>query len=193
MLPGFLLYFCKDSIHGISPGKWIMGIMVREEGAPDQIPSFGRLLLRNLFTIIWPVELLILAINQKKKRLGDQVAKTIVLQNPNKPARLRRILVLAGIGISFFAFTILFAGFTMKSSDAYKVAVDEIKSNKEIQAETGGIKGFGMMPTGNINISNGQGKAQLEIKVLGIEKDLNISVYLEKEPDGKWKLINIEK
>src|SRR5688572_8431547 len=49
MLPGFILYFAKDSINGISVGKWIMGIMVREEQDADSVPSFGKLFLRNLF------------------------------------------------------------------------------------------------------------------------------------------------
>src|SRR5690606_41597210 len=31
MIPGFILYFAKDSLKGISVGKWIMGIMVRDE------------------------------------------------------------------------------------------------------------------------------------------------------------------
>ena len=40
------------------------------------------------------------------------------------------------------------------------------------------------MPTGTVSISNGNGQAQLEIKVLGKDKYLNISVYLTKEPNG---------
>src|SRR5688500_12026841 len=81
MLPGFLLYFAKDSIQGISIGKWIMGIMVRDQMNPNEIPSFGRLLIRNLFIIIWPVEFIVLAANPDKKRLGDTVVKTIVVKN----------------------------------------------------------------------------------------------------------------
>ncbi|MDQ7960398.1 RDD family protein [Flavobacterium lindanitolerans] len=49
---GFLLYLLKDSIRGISIGKWAMGIMVRDENNPNQIPSTGRLFLRNLPFII---------------------------------------------------------------------------------------------------------------------------------------------
>ncbi|WP_299680625.1 RDD family protein [uncultured Tenacibaculum sp.] len=193
MLPGFLLYFAKDSIKGISVGKWIMGIMVRDANNPYDIPSFGRLLVRNLFILIWPVEFIVLASSQEKKRLGDKTAKTIVVKNPNKPSKLPRILALAGVGIAFYTFTFLFVGSAMKNSDAYKVAVQEIEQNQEILDETGGIKGYGMMPTGSVNISNGNGQAQLEIKVLGNEKDLNISVYLTKEPNGEWKLIEMNK
>ena len=191
MIVGFLIYFAKDSIRGISIGKWIMGIMVRDENNLTEIPSFGRLFIRNLFIIIWPIEFIVLAVSQEKKRLGDKTAKTIVVQNPNKPTKLPRILVLVAIGIAFFTFTFLFAGSAMKNSDAYKVAIMEIEQNEEILSETGGIKGYGMMPTGNVNISNGNGQAQLKIKVLGNEKDLNVGVYLTKEPNGEWELIEL--
>ena len=193
MLPGFLLYSAKDSIKGISVGKWIMGIMVRDENNQNEIPSFGRLLLRNLFIIIWPVEFIVLATNDQKKRLGDKVAKTVVLKNPNKPTKLPRFLVLIGVGVTFFVFVFFFVGSAMKNSDAYKIAISEIEKNEQIITETGGIKGYGMMPTGNVSISNGQGQAQLEIKILGNTKDVNVSVYLEKEPNGQWKLIEMQK
>ena len=193
MIIGFVLYFAKDSIKGISPGKWIMGIMVRDESNPTEVPSFGRLLIRNLFLIIWPIEFIVLASSQEKKRLGDKTAKAIVVKNPNKPTKLPRILALAAVGIAFFTFTFLFVGSAMKNSDAYKVALTEIEKNEEILSETGGITGYGMMPTGNVSISNGNGQAQLEIKVLGNEKDLNVGVYLTKEPNGEWKLIELNK
>lgn len=193
MIPGFVLYFAKDSLKGISVGKWIMGIMVRDENNPNEIPSFGRLLLRNVFIIIWPIEFIVLAANDQKKRLGDKVAKTVVLKNTSKPRKRIRIAALIGVGVIFFVFVSLFAGSAMKNSDAYKVALSEIEQNEQIITETGGIKGYGMMPSGNVNISNGQGQAQLDIKILGNTKDMKVSVYLEKEPNGQWKLIEMLK
>lgn len=193
MIPGFILYFAKDSLKGISAGKWIMGITVRDENNQNEIPSFGRLFLRNLFIIIWPVEFIVLVTNDQKKRLGDKVAKTVVVKNPNKPTKFPRILALIGVAIVFFVFVFFTAGNAMKNSDAYKVATSEIEQNKDIINETGGIKGYGIVPTGNISVTNGQGQAQLEIKVLGNAKDLNVSVYLEKEPNGQWKLVEMQK
>ncbi len=193
MLPGFLLYFAKDSIKGISVGKWVMGIMVRDANNTNEVPSFGKLFIRNLFIVIWPVEFIVLASSKEKKRLGDKIAKTIVVKNPNKPTKLPRILGLAGVVIAFFTFTFLFTGSAMKSSDAYKVAIMEIEQNKEIVTETGGIKGYGMMPTGNISISNGIGQAQLGITVIGNEKEIDINVYLTKETNGEWTLIEMNK
>ncbi|WP_296385897.1 RDD family protein [Winogradskyella sp.] len=193
MLIGLILYFSKDTIKGISIGKWIMGIMIRDVENPSEVPSFSRLFLRNIFMIIWPVEFIVLAASQEKKRLGDNIAKTIVVKNPNKPTKSPRIIALAGVGLIFFVFTFLFAGAAMKNSDAYKLAITEIERNEDIISKTGGIKGYGMMPTGNVSISNGNGQAQLEIKVLGNEKDVNVGVFLTKEPNGEWKLIDMRK
>ena len=193
MLLGFLLYFAKDSIKGISAGKWIMGIMVRDENNQNEIPSFGRLLLRNLFIIIWPVEFIVLAANDQKKRLGDKVARAVVFKNPNKPAKFPRILAIISAGVIFFMFVFLLVGSAMKNSDASKAAISEIEKNEQIIIETGGIKGYGIMPTGNVSIYDGQGHAQLEIKILGNTKDVNVSVYLEKGVHGQWKLIEIQK
>jgi uncharacterized RDD family membrane protein YckC len=188
---GFLLYFLKDSVKGISIGKWAMGIMVRDENNPNQIPSIGRLFLRNLLIIIWPVEFIVLATSDQKKRLGDKIAKTIVVKNPDKPGQLPRILMLIGIGIVFFIFFIVFIGSMMKNSDAYKTAITEIEKSEEIRIQTGGIKGYGIMPTGNISVSNDEGQAQLEIKVLGNKNDMHVNVYLEKE-NGQWKVIEMQ-
>lgn len=190
-LPTFLLYFAKDSIKGISVGRWILGIMVRDSNNPDHIPRFGRLLVRNLFLIIWPVEFIVLALSKERKRLGDRTTETIVVNNPNKPGKLPRIIALVAVGATFFLFAYLFAGTAMKNSEAYKVAIEEIERNPKIATETGGIKGYGMMPGGNITISNGAGQAQLEIKVLGNEKDLNVRVSLTKEHGGEWVIKEI--
>lgn len=192
MIPGMLLYFSKDTFKGNSIGKWAMGIMVRDEKDPTKVPSYGRLLLRNLLLIIWPVEFIVLATSNDKRRLGDKAANTIVVRNPNKPSKLPRVLIIVGAAISFCVLLFLIVGNTMKNSEAYKVSVAEIEKNEQIISETGGIKGYGMIPTGNINSVNGYGQAQFEIKVLGNKQDVNVSVYLEKEPNEDWKIIEMQ-
>lgn len=192
-IPFFIVYFCKDLMNGISLGRWIIGIMVRDENKSNEIPSKTRLIIRNLFLLIWPIELLVLAINDDKKRLGDKVVKTTVLYNPNKAKKSYRIVSLLVIGFVFFGFTILFSGTALKSSEAYKTAVQNIENNLEIRNEIGGIEGYGLFPTGNINVTNGIGKAGLQIKVIGKTKDLDITVFLAKEPKGEWTVIELRK
>ncbi len=193
MIPGFLIYFAKDTIKGISVGKWTLGIMVRDEKEQNEVPSLGKLFARNLFIILWPIEFIVLAVSKSKKRLGDKIFKTVVLKNPDKPKRLTRIFALIGIGVVIISFTYLFAGIAMKNSDAYKIALLEIEQDHEILTETGGIIGYGMFPKGNVNINNGFGQAQLGIKVLGNDKDVKVRVYLIKEPNEEWKLIELNK
>lgn len=193
MIPGFLLYFGKDSMGGKSPGKWVMGIMVRDVESPTKNPSIGKMFVRNLFLIIWPVEFIVLATSEERKRLGDKTVKAWVVRNPEKPGKAPRIGVIVIIAIAFFSFLLLFVGAAMKNSEAYKVAVSEIERNQEIVSETGGINGYGMMPSGNISIRNGVGEAQFEITVLGAEKDLKVQVLLMKELNGDWELIEMNK
>ena len=193
MLFGFFLYFAKDSVKGVSFGKWTMGIMVRNENNPNQIPSFGRLLIRNLLLIIWPIEFIILAASKNKKRLGDEFAKTIVVRNSNKTKILPIILTLTSVIVVFFFSIFFFISTFMKDSQAYKTAIKEIEQNKEILIETGEIKGYGFMPTGNISTVNGKGEAQLQITVLGKKNDIVVEVYLTKEINDNWKLITLNK
>jgi len=191
---GLLIYFGKDSFGGISIGKWIMGIMVRDGRDITIVPSLGRLFVRNLFIVIWPVEFIVMASNEDKKRIGDRVAKTSVIKNPAKQAALPKVLTLLGFGIAFIVFVIFFAGTALKSSGAYKVAVESIAKDQSIINETGGIAEYGMMPSGNINISNGYGKATLEITVIGKnKKEITVNTFLTKEPEGEWKVVVIEK
>ncbi|MEP6735764.1 MAG: RDD family protein [Chryseolinea sp.] len=193
MVPGMLVYIGKDSIGGISFGKWVIGLMVRDASNPDEVPTVGILFVRNLLLVIWPIEFIVLASNADKRRLGDRIAKTIVVENPTRPKTAVMLAVCLTLGIAFFTFVFLFAGTAMKQSDAYKVAVKEIQQNEEIVKETGGIKGFGMMPMGNISISNGYGDAQLQIKVLGNDNDLDVSVHLTMESDGEWNMVKMDK
>ena len=191
ILAWVVLYFAKDSIKGISVGKWVLGIMVRDANKPDHVPSFGRLLLRNVFVILWPVEFIVLALSKEKKRLGDMIAKTVVVGNPDKPGKLPRIATVAAFACIFIA-TMLFVSISaIKNSGAYKVAITEIEKNPEILKETGGIRGYGTMTGGKVNIENGAGEARLQIKVLGDEKDLNVDVYLTKEPEGEWVMVEM--
>jgi len=190
LLPVFLLYAAKDSIRGISLGKWAMGIMVRDAENLDKVPSFGRLLLRNSFLTILPIELIILLSSDEKKRLGDKAAKAIVIRNPNKPARFIRVLTLIGV---LWGSMMLSTVSTLQGGDAYKVATEAIQQNQEIIDEVVGIKGFGRIPTGSIHTSNGYGEAQLQVKVLGNTRDMHVDVHLTKEPNKEWQLIEMNK
>ncbi len=184
LITGLILYFSKDSFRGISIGRWIMGIMVGNE-SDNQVPPYIRLLIRNVFIIIWPVEFIVLLVNNDERSIADKVTKTIVLRNPNKPKRIFRIGILIFIGICFYFFTDLYGGAIISNSEAYEIAIDSIEKNEAILEETGDILGYGSVGA-YISIDDEIGKAEFEFKVIGKENDVIVNIYLEKEPNQKW-------
>lgn len=71
----FSVYFNKD-IFGQSIAKKIFKLYIKDKQTAKPASSF-KCFVRNLFGIIWPIDLLVLLIN-KKQRLGDIVCNTIV-------------------------------------------------------------------------------------------------------------------
>lgn len=108
----FILYCFKDSIYGISPGKYVVGIAVRKKADFEKTPSILLLFLRNISLLLWPVEILILILSKNKQRLGDMLTKTIVVRNHEVRLRyvllrLFVILIIITIAFAFSANTIL--------------------------------------------------------------------------------------
>ena len=65
----------KDLLGGRSLGKKLLRLSIYSKNGSK--PTILQLLIRNLFLIIWPVELMLLLFD--KTRIGDKIAKTIVV------------------------------------------------------------------------------------------------------------------
>ncbi|MDM5329966.1 RDD family protein [Neobacillus sp. CF12] len=76
----FLLYALKDAAKGQSVGKRLLGIGVRKQENYAEIPSISKLVFRNLTQILGFIEFIVLAVNKDKQRLGDKLAKTVVVK-----------------------------------------------------------------------------------------------------------------
>lgn len=191
LLTYIFLFLAKDSFHGMSLGKWIMGITIRDENLGIEVPSFNRLLLRNMFLFILPMEIIVLAISKDKKRLGDVVFKTIVVNNPKKASKFRRILFLLSFVIILIPL-ILFRSNPkdlLKKSRAYQVALKEIKVNEEIQQVTEGVQKSVKLSNGSINVKNDFGKAHFEFEIHGKTNQINVQLDLTKKPKSDWIIL----
>jgi uncharacterized RDD family membrane protein YckC len=71
---GFALYFCKDIINGRSISKRILKLQVVDNKS-EQFASPLQCFVRNIFCIIWPIEVIV-AMTNTSRRLGDKVAGT---------------------------------------------------------------------------------------------------------------------
>ena len=76
-------YLNKDFLQGRSPAKRLVGLQVQDKsGAPaNELRAF----LRNVTAMLWPVEVLLIALGSRK-RLGDYVAGTQVVASPRTPS-----------------------------------------------------------------------------------------------------------
>jgi len=74
----------------------------------------------------------------------------------------------------------------IKNNDAYRAAIAEIEQTQAIIDKTGGIIGYGALPSGNIETTDGIGKATFTIRVKGETKDMSVKAHLSKSPDTDW-------
>ncbi len=182
-------YIFKDSFRGVSFGKLLAGIAVRDSNDPSSVPSVWRLALRNIFIIIMLIEFVVLMFNPKRQRIGDIAAKTLVVKS--KLIKVRYAVLVVIVCFSIFVFSAMVFGSQMiKNSEAYKVAVQEIRSNQKILDATGGIKGFGRFPEGELNYSGQSGSAELAIKVIGNSNNVIARVKLER--DEIWHVTSLD-
>jgi len=74
MMPLFVIYFCKDCIGGRSLAKRILKLVVVDNTTNLPATPF-QTLIRNLFCLIWPIEVFVSLFNQQR-RIGDRLAGT---------------------------------------------------------------------------------------------------------------------
>jgi hypothetical protein len=82
-----------------------------------------------------------------------------------------------------------FVVYSIGNSEAAVVAKDFLRSNERLKQEIGEVKDFGTFVSGNISINNGNGAANLNIKVIGEKKTVNASVQLMQSRGGDWRVI----
>lgn len=102
--------FCKDVNSGKSLGKRKVGLCILLE-KNESVPSTMRLILRNIFYILWPIELVLFFCNSGK-RLGDLVMQTKVVscnKEPNVTFRLTRKYICCVLITTFLLFILFFS------------------------------------------------------------------------------------
>lgn len=190
----FIVFLFKDAVGGVSPGRWMLNIKVVDADNPGTPPSLGRLVLRNAFFIIWPVEAIVCIANKNKERLGDRVAHTLVIEASRKPKRARGIVALVMVVFAFISIIGIAVSSMFKSSEPYQMAIQSIENNPEVLEYTGGIVGYGWMPSGSISTTNDNGRAYFSINVKGEVDDVIVHVEYIKDltTSGQWQMVSFK-
>lgn len=176
----------KDCFNGVSLGRYLMGIAVRDINNSEVIPSKKRLVLRNFFMLAWPFEFLVLLFTNQ--RTGERISHTEVIFLKKRRSFWKNGAIGFFTFICFIIIFVLIIAENFKHSEAYQTSINYIQQNKEIQTETNGIQSYGWFPQGSINLSNNRGNAEFEIKVIGNTKNVIAWIELNKEPLSDWKV-----
>ena len=79
-----LVICLKDIVKGQSPGKYFLGLAVRSSYSISEIPSIPKLFFRNILSLFWLLELLVLALSSQKTKIGDKLTGTDVYRISRK-------------------------------------------------------------------------------------------------------------
>jgi cytochrome oxidase complex assembly protein 1 len=97
------------------------------------------------------------------------------------------VVVVLGLTVVIFVGGIVGAVFYgIGNSDAANVAKEFLKNNERLKQDIGDVKDFGTFVTGNINVTNGDGTAELSLKVIGERKQVNATIDLIYRNGHQW-------
>ncbi|MFN2577362.1 MAG: cytochrome c oxidase assembly factor Coa1 family protein [Pyrinomonadaceae bacterium] len=108
--------------------------------------------------------------------------KKIVLIIAGIVAVLCLIVALIFGAVAFFVFR------TIGNSDAANTARTYLRNNQTLKQDIGEVKDFGWFITGNINVSNGDGVATLNLKVNGEKRAVDARVDLTYRDNRAWRV-----
>jgi flagellar basal body-associated protein FliL len=99
------------------------------------------------------------------------------------------VVVLGLIVVLFVGGIVGFAFYQISNGEAGTTAKAFLKSNDLLKRDIGEVKGFGSFVTGDVHVSNGDGTARLNLKVIGERKTVNASVELMYRNGRQWRVI----
>jgi len=112
-------------------------------------------------------------------------------KNSTKKALIIVAAIIIALGLIGF-FIVTGISRVLKGTDTYNLAINTIQNDPEVKKLTGGIKDYGFLSTGSIEIDNGVGTASLTITVKGVKKDIDVAVAMEKAANSEWKVTDME-
>ena len=106
------------------------------------------------------------------------------------------VIIVVAVIITLVLLIAIFVGavagivlYSVGNSEAAVVAKDFLRANEVLKRDIGEVKDFGTFITGNISVNNGNGAANLNLKVIGEKKTVNASVQLMQSRGGDWRVI----
>lgn len=189
-LVGLLL--AKDTLAGMSLGKWFTGIAVRRAEEPGSVPALARLLLRNAPLLLLPVEGVLVFTDGHCRRLGDRWAGTVVVALPRPAPPLRRLTVLAILFLGVLLASFLLAPWNMRRSAAYREGYRLAAGDPALAAAVGVPAVVGTSPDFALSLTQEGGTARLVFDIEGPLGEGETEVVLKLDrPASRWERVSV--
>ena len=99
------------------------------------------------------------------------------------------VVVTLGLLLAIFVGAIVvFAFYSIGNSEAATVSKDFLQKNEQLKQDIGEVKEFGRFVTGSINVTNSDGQATLNLKVIGEHRTVNATVELTYHGGRAWRV-----
>lgn len=101
------------------------------------------------------------------------------------------VLIVVGLGLLVALSVggiVGFAFYSIGKSEAATAAKTFLRENEKLKQDIGDVKDFGSFITGSINVSNSDGDARLNLKVIGERKTVNASVDMTYRSGRPWRV-----
>ena len=105
------------------------------------------------------------------------------------------VLIVAGVVVVLGFLVLLFVGaiigfalYQLGNSEAAARAQDFLRDSPKLKQDIGEVKDFGSIVTGGINLSGDNGRATINLKVIGENKTVNASVDLVLVSGSTWRV-----
>ena len=100
------------------------------------------------------------------------------------------VVVVLGLLVGIFVGGIVgVALYTVGNSEAAARSKDFLRNNEKLKADIGEVKDFGSIVTGSVSVEDNNGKATVNLKVIGERKTVNASVDLVYTNGSAWRVI----
>lgn len=128
-LLAFAIYFCKDCVGGQSIAKRILKLQI-VSNSTEQVASPIRCLIRNIFTILWPIEGIVALFNPSR-RIGDYVAgtKLVALNQKNERVNSNPLQILISLLLALALSLVVLLLFQKNETKSEEGNVDYIENS----------------------------------------------------------------
>lgn len=184
-----LMLLLKDLPKYGSPGKFALGIGLRSLTDMQKAPAVPLRVARNLFYLVFPLDVYFMSRDSFLRRLGDLYTKTVVVENPESLRPMLRLLFVNFLFFAYFFSAMFLQPTSMRNSAAYQIALDHVNHSPTVRQAVGTILEVGD-PQIRLDVNPQFGEAVLTFEVEGEQatRDVRVALKLVTEPERDWAI-----